>query len=109
MENKTDFPPFYVGQKVVAIKDHSQGAFRKGETFVVIEVIRCPCNCKYWVIDIGKIWTESEFSRCRICEHRIKGFLSYYNASCFAPIESQFHSITFEQVVEIESPLIGVN
>jgi hypothetical protein len=47
MENK-----FYVGQEVVAISDHSQGYFKKGDEFIIKSISNTEC-CGICVLGIG--------------------------------------------------------
>lgn len=98
-----NLPPFYVGQRVVAIKDHSQGRYKKGEEFIVLN-IKIGC-CSKWVIDIG-IRSGILTKMCYVCSSiRIQD--NHYGAIAFAPIESTFQTISYSKVIEEE--LVGVN
>lgn len=108
MEN-LNLPPFYVGQKVVSLvsKDGGYNSLNKGEVYTVLAIERGCEHCK-WVIDIGKKQSRG-FTECRECGFVINGLVHWANAAFFAPIESTFQSITFQEVAEIESKLISIN
>ena len=61
---------WYIGQDIVAVKDHSAGRFKRGDEFKVLGLKRCSCKCRGVEIDIG---------------HTIKRDLSciFYCDSCF--------------------------
>lgn len=106
MEN-LNLPPFYVGQKVVAIQDHSAGLFKKGQEGIVTAIEK-GCKCLPYVIGFSAAKIPAEgFTQCRNCGHKFVTVL--FGAIAFAPLEQTFRSITFEEVISIESPLIGIN
>lgn len=103
-----NIPPFYVGQRVVALNDATNNAgysIKKGEEFTVKQI---KSSCCRWIVDIG-FETKVDGNICGACG---KVYLSYgvvwCNARHFAPITSQFQSITLEKILEIETPLVGV-
>lgn len=105
---ENNLPPFYVGQKVVAVEPHE--CFKIGDTFTVTGIYRQKCKCGGWVVSVG-IAHISDRRSCLDCRTFNMPLLSpewTFKASRFAPIESQFQSISFKEVVEIESPLISV-
>lgn len=104
MEN---LPPFYVGQKVVALKDSPyHPEMRKGKVFTVLALNFCCC----WSIDIGLKVMKSHLycADCNIVfgQH---GSIAWKCAKRFAPLEENFESISLEKVLETETKLIGVN
>ena len=100
--------PFYVGQRVVAVRGHESGVFNKGDEFVVSEIQKSPCKCCCWMIRIGNILGDGIGSHCGRCDTRISydGPL-WFAASRFAPVEAAFQSVSFERVAEGE--LCSVN
>lgn len=101
--------PFYIGQKVVAVKDHSRKIFKKGDEFTVLNVLRA-CKCGVWFVDIG-IAGVSRVGRCSDCGRDIPNGSDAWliAASMFAPITSTFQSISFIEVVKEESKLVSAN
>lgn len=102
-----NLPPFYVGQRVVALKN---GFFHiKGEKYTVAEMMFCS-SCKVWSV----LTSENSFEPASIyhcdCGANLKSTIYVGgNAKYFAPIEENFQSISIEKVLEKETPLIGVN
>ena len=102
----TNIPPFYVGQRVVAIVDHSQGAFKKGDEFTVTSIY---FGCCQWLVTIG-IYPLRPKWKCDHC-YSIHASPEEWEFFCyrFAPIHTDFVSITFEDTIIIESPLISMS
>lgn len=104
MENNINLPPFYVGQRVVAIKDHSQGFFKKGQEFKVTGMYPYICKCKSgWTITVGQVhFSPLHEPCCGICKTRFerKG-QRQFETIAFAPIEEQeFKAVTFKKIME---------
>lgn len=108
MENlNLNLPPFYPSQRVIAVEDHNQKLFKKGQEFLVLSIRK---DCCYWSVDIG-IRDNNKFNkaRCILCGQReeiISGVL-WFSCKSFAPIEERF--ISFADVIAKESPLTCVN
>lgn len=85
---------FYVGQEVVAIRDHSKGAFKKGDEFV-IQGVKKGCCCLE--LNVG-IKTNHSLMKCRYCG-KITANDNYYQASSFAP-KQQLSETTYNDVQE---------
>lgn len=108
MNNKDSqqLPPFYIGQRVVLLQDGISYPIKKGDEFTVLDITQSPCGC--WSVHIGLPPAKpSPNFYCSLHDSRAipnygKGWIG---ARYFAPIESQFHSITFKEVIEIESPI----
>lgn len=111
MSQQENIPPFYVGQRVVAVMNSPRGFFKKGQEFVVQGIHFFKCCHQDWVISIG-IDGIDRYCACA-CGTRFvfpgSNVFMWHVTSLFAPIESQFQSITLEKVLETETPLIGVN
>lgn len=86
---------FYIGQEVVAIRDHSQGRWRKGEEFIIQGVKKEPC-CGLITVNVG-INSDLQFVEC-ICGH-ITDNDFYYNSANFAP-KQQLSETTYNEVME---------
>lgn len=90
---------FYVGQEVVAIADHSQGDFKKGDEFV-IQGIKKTCDCCL-DLNIGiKHPFESDgticCSKCGI-ESKSDGYM-WYDSTMFAP-KQHLSETTYNEVM----------
>jgi len=84
---------FEIGKEVVAIKGHSQGAFKKGDVFMCEGLERCPCKCGMPYINVG-ITVPYHFSKveahCHVC-HTIypqAGIYWWFKSTSFAPLDS---------------------
>lgn len=104
---KEQFQPFYVGQEVEAIKDHSQGAFKKGDRFIVDEVLKSTCKCGCWCVKVGVGSLGMKTGECTKCGYN-KIHIDINNVPFrhdrFRAITPAFQSITFEKVIE-ENPV----
>lgn len=95
-----EYPPFYVGQKVVAIITHSRNNFKKGDEFIVQDIKKSAC-CGTWLINIG-IKTNYDFILCVICGERRPND-DYYRAAAFAPKQQMnYPLIKLSRVLENE-------
>lgn len=94
---------FYIGQKIVAIRDHSAGLFKKGQEFTVLNLKESTCMCKDDLIDIG-IKSPCGISYCRICEKETYSDIWWIKSRCFAPLETygESYSIAIELVQELQ-------
>lgn len=72
---------FHIGQRVVAIKDHSEGAFKKGDEFC-IRAISIGCNHHPIVLAIGAKIGDNTW--CEFCHTNHNG----YDSERFSPIIS---------------------
>lgn len=60
---------WYIGQPIVAIINHSQGVFKKGDEFIIRGLKTSPCNCKNVIIDIGFITNKTIQRYCECHKH----------------------------------------
>ncbi len=83
MENN---PPFYIGQKVVAVVDSKWGYFKKGKIYSVLNIKKC--NCGKWTIYIG-LSMSGHRQICSTCLTIIgyHGGPAFHGANFFAPIQ----------------------
>lgn len=100
--NNINLPPFYVGQRVIRIKEDTSG-IKIGHKGTVVEIYYC-CQGNGWRVLLDNISDTPGKCVC-CCRKNDYGYL----ASNFAPIEENFQSISLKKVLETESPLISVN
>jgi hypothetical protein len=105
MEN--NLPPFYVGQRVVALR--SIGCVKKGKEYVVLGLFKCT-KCHVWYVQHTHAKGVVLNDKFPCCGNPIvtKDYRAA-SAKHFAPIEENFQSITLEKVLEQETKLISVN
>jgi len=95
-------PPFYVGQEVEAIKDHSGGKFKKGQRFIVEEISQCRSS---FAIKIGIYAEKGHVWECRQCGKQMESM--HYIASCFRALTPEYEAISFSKI--LEEPLACLN
>lgn len=109
-----NLPPFYVGQKVVAIANYHQ--LVKDEIYTVRGFIS-PCKCDVIEIDLPEKCVKMIYRppgypmKCKACGTSLKsnGY-SHYKPSRFAPLqESAFPTLTLSRVIEKERELVSMN
>ena len=99
-----NLPPFYIGQRVVALRNASNQigvSIKKGQIYVVKDCIQCACG--NWDIDLGLPYIGTRFSTCRQCTNILPITRAWVNAKILAPITDNFQSITLEKVLETET------
>lgn len=97
-----NIPPFYVGQKVVALKSSkSKHGYQvvKGLTYTVQDYFQCT-GCKEWKIGIKEMPIVGNNIQC--CMPAPINSFCCGPAKYFAPIIENFEAITFEKVLEQE-------
>lgn len=94
---------FYVGQKVVCVRAHSEGVLIVNRTYTVTAVTE-PCSCGP-LITVG-ITAYSYFGICRHCGRMCRGGPEWeFSISLFRPLdelEQQLERIESEPVEELE-------
>lgn len=102
-----EIPPFYVGQEIVAIKDHSVKVFKKGEEYVVTGIEK---GCCVWLITIGISSDKSVYS-CKRCGGRFFKSNSEcrFNAACFSPKIEIKEFISLAKLAEKTLETVGAN
>jgi hypothetical protein len=95
-----EYPPFYIGQQVVAITDHEN--FKRGDKFIVKNIRKEKC-CTTWVINIGVNSKDVyDFMACPICGTQAVND-DYYRAARFAPVEQlKYPLIKLTRILENE-------
>lgn len=82
---------WYIGQRIVAVVDHSQGKFKKGDEFTIKGLRGAFCGCNKILIDIGITlplnW--SSIYTCAYCGSKIEynSRIHWFAETCFAPLE----------------------
>lgn len=99
-----DFVPFYEGQKVIAIENHPQGYFNKGDEFIIHSIFKSICKCKCWTVTIGMISKDGLSCECIFCNGIYFGPSKQlvFRASRFAPKQEEFQAITYTKILEKE-------
>lgn len=104
-------PPFYIGQKVICVKDGKNGkgiGVTKGEVYQIKNIVACNCQ---WSVDVGISGGSLYGNVCPRCGKAITPptYSCYASASLFGPIREDFQSITLESIMQVETPLISSN
>ena len=77
---------WYIGQKVIAIKDHSQFMYRRGQVFSVTGIFIAPCRCRT-LLTIG-LTHPNKLTMCKSCgqDYMRPTFEATFNAASFRPL-----------------------
>lgn len=107
----SNIPPFYIGQKIEAIINHTDGDFKKGDRFIVKSLVKKPC-CGRWTVDVGTPYDYINYSGYNCCGDCGGRYLAecnfYYHPKLFRPVQEQkFPLIEYKKVLE-EVP-VGAN
>lgn len=80
---------WYIGQEIVAVRDHPQGVFKEGDTFVIKGLRGSPCKCHSIDIDVG-IKSSGGHSLCGVCGYRggKNGLYWWFSEQNFAPLDT---------------------
>lgn len=90
---------FYIGQQVVAIRNHSQGYFKKGQIFEVLDIMK---GCCHYAIRINDEYLEENYiAECAACKSQMfrKGYI-FYTQDSFAPVQ-EISDFTFEDAIAL--------
>jgi hypothetical protein len=91
---------FKIGQKIVAIRDHSEKDFLKDQEFTVLDIDNV---CGAWVV---KIFDEN-FPCVVFCRHNSPWMLSgrHYSEKNFEPVqEVEVSSMSFDDAIKLTEP-----
>lgn len=111
-------PPFYVGQKIVCIKTHSERLVVEKQKYTVL---RCYIHCcGGWAVEVKEVLSTmkdnsvSKVGEIRICytrKHRsISTGFHPLSALLFAPIQqTKFPLMSFSKITEVEKEEILIN
>lgn len=85
---------WYIGQPIVAIRDHSTGAFKKGAEFIIKGLKQGKCTDCSVMIDVGIIG-HCKNSICLNCNNISLGDYSWwFNYTNFAPLDVNISELT---------------
>lgn len=113
-DKEIQLPPFYIGQRVVALKTkgNSLGIFiEKGKEYTVKD-IEALCECGYWMVDAGFKAIPNHGGYCECGKYLSNSIIKnqvWISHVLFAPIQESFESISYSKVMEKESSAISVN
>lgn len=88
---------WYIGQPIVAIKNHSGGRFKIGNEFIIRGLRSAPCGCTHVEIDIGLTQIKAK-TRCTVCYNAVVNNTGsgWYKEHSFAPLDidlSEIHEV----------------
>ena len=102
---------YRAGDDIVAIKDHSQGIYKKGDVFTAHELKRNSCGCII-LVDIG-LKSDRRFTQCPVCEMRDEKTdkIWWVDARSFRRLLSRSEEADLAEVLEqvLSEPLINAN
>lgn len=101
--SEIDLPPFYVGQKVVRIVESNRPDMKKGSKYTIADIRYC---CRKWGWRIALV--EVDNTRKGVCECGRRDTPNFA-AKNFAPVEENFETISFKEVIRKETPLTCSN
>lgn len=106
--SKINLPPFYIGQRVVSLLNTC--LLKKGSEFKILGIKKGCCG---WTVYVGiKTPYGFDYRECQRCGKKDKiksGEFFYFESTCFAPIEENFETISYKEVIRIEKPLTCSN
>jgi len=93
---------FYVGQRIVAVKSHSQGVFKKGDEFILKAITQRPCGCSGLYLDIG-IRSGRRIGACNKCGNVYESMEWWFCESSFSPLdytEEEINEVNINELIE---------
>lgn len=93
---------WYIGQEIVAIRNHSGGKFKEGDIFTISGLRSSCCKCKEVLINIGLITSNDMY--CGICNsvYETNDGVIWFKETSFAPLDS---FVNQEELNEIKQNL----
>lgn len=90
---------FEVGKKVICIKTHCDGDYKRGQVFNLICITT---GCKHYpvLLDIGLKLKMGQVSTCNVCDHEASREIQWCSAKCFAPYDDSLSELTAEDILE---------
>jgi hypothetical protein len=102
---------YRTGDDIVAIKDHSQGVFFKGDVFTALAMQRGGCGCII-LVDIG-LKSDRPYTRCPVCEMNDEKTdnVWWVDARSFRRLLTKSQEEDLAEVLEevLSEPLINTN
>lgn len=93
--------PFYIGQKVVALKTISTTGLIKDKVYVVTGIKAC-VRCGVYSINVGIKIPGNSTCACDNETVLSNTGIWWADVELFAPLHEGFQSITFEKILETE-------
>lgn len=86
---------YTIGDDIIAIRDHSQGKFKKGDVFTCKGILETFCKCKKYIIDIG-IYSETNIQKCFECkqERKYKSDVWWFSSTSFKKLDFDISELT---------------
>jgi hypothetical protein len=80
----------HIAQHVIAVKDHSQGAFAQGSEHIIHDRISPRCKCNIELVSIGRKKRFNGYQTCGRCGEvfTTPGEDVYYHATLFTSAEA---------------------
>lgn len=95
-----NLPPFYVGQRIVALKTSLKKdglQIIKGNHYTVYDVYKCS-GCKNWIVELVELRLPPLHNfNIKCCVKSDNLTHAGGNAKNFAPIQENFQSITYQK------------
>lgn len=88
-----------INQRIVAIVDHRQGLFKKGDEFIIKGLRNSICKCKEIDINIG-IESMSSTNHCPVCKSEwLADAFMWFSETRFAPLEENTETTELSEVL----------
>ena len=97
---------FEIGMQVVAIKNHSDGIFKMGDIFTILNVRNPSCKCRDIELDIGVQADKDEYSMASECTYcgvitKEVDYTWWVFSKNFVPLQQySFKQVTWEKITE---------
>lgn len=93
---------FKPGQKIIAVRNHVDKVFLKGQIFQVKATKNAPCGCHSFLVDIGIRDNDSGFIDCNECGYRFKNNspIHWFSNKNFAPVDYSFADRVLSMIQE---------
>lgn len=89
---------FEVGKEVVAIKDHHQGPFKKGDTFMLNAIRKGCCSYCSLQLDVGIIdESYDDYTQCDSCGNILNEKKWWFNSKYFVHLDD----ISISELIEV--------
>lgn len=101
---------FEPGKKVVCIKSHRKGYFKRSKVYTVKDVMVGGCKHFHILLDLG-INLDSRRTTCPKCEVVFGEEVLWCDATCFLPYDDSLSEVTVDDVLStglVVSELVGI-
>lgn len=90
---------FKIGGEVEVIKSHSQGFVKKGQRYIVKDIMELSCGHGI-VLDLGLRDSDHCISRCKCGFHFFSGDINWISSKILSPIDDDFATQTLDRILE---------